>query len=118
MKAAAWVVSGQSRLLLFLAAVLATGFAFVLAALSAGLALVGAALFAGFTCEGTGGDGGDGEEGQNGFHKLDQLICSEYRSPLKWKVQAAEPQAEGQGLGCDATATKRRLGQPLVSRHF
>jgi hypothetical protein len=59
MKAAAWVVSGQSRLLLFLAAVLAAGFALVLAALSAGLAFVGTALFAGFTCEGTSGDGGD-----------------------------------------------------------
>jgi hypothetical protein len=109
MRATARVVSGQSRLLLFLAAFLATGFAFFLATLGAGLAFVRAAFLAGVTREGSGGEGGDGEEGQNGFHKLDQLICLEHRSPLKWKVQAAEPQAEGQGLGCDATATKRRM---------
>jgi hypothetical protein len=44
------------------------------------------------------------------FIGLDQLICLEHRSPLKWKVQAAEPQAKGQDLGCYATATMRRMG--------
>jgi len=98
MRAAAWVVSGQSRLLLFFAAVFATGFAFVLAALGTGLAFVGAALFAGIACEGTGGDGRDGEEGQNGFHKFGSVdLFFEHRSPVK-KEPAAQPQARAETL--------------------
>lgn len=70
MRAAAWV-SGQSGLLLALAAVLAAGLAFLFAA---GGAVVFAALLAGFTSGSGQGHGGNGEEGHQCFHKFGQLV--------------------------------------------
>ena len=69
MRAAARV-SGQSGLLLALAAILAAHLAFFFAA---GGTIVATAFLAGFTCGCGKGHGGDSEDGHQCFHSFGQL---------------------------------------------